>query len=160
PWVTVAQPVVGIFLLPAVYKRLPKHAVLISQTITGRRKLHSSHRVEKAGSESAKTSVAETCVRLLLDQFEPVNTVLFDHSLNYWVEQQIRDVIGQRTPEKKLHRQVVNPFRILSLIRGFGLHPALRQDITHRVSESFEALPRAGYFWVDRAIENQVPIVE
>src|SRR5215472_11977107 len=125
PWVTVAQPVVGIFLLPAIHKRLSKHAVLVSQTIASCRKLHGSHRVEETGSESAKTSVPKACIRLLLDQFKPVETFLFDHTLDHWIKQKVCDVIGKRTPKKKFHREVVNPFRILLLIRGLSLYPAL-----------------------------------
>src|SRR5215472_9507390 len=160
PWVTVAHPVVRIFLLPAVHKRLSKHAVLVSQTVASCRKLHGSHRVEEAGSESAKTSVAKAGVRFLLDQFKPVDTFLFDHTLDYRIKQKVCDVIGQRTPKKKFHGEVVNAFSILLLVRDLRLHPALGHDVTHRVCESFEAFPGTGCSWVDRAIENQVPIVK
>src|SRR6516164_9068049 len=95
PRVTVAQPAIGIFLLPAVHKRLSKHAVLVSQTVTGCRKLHGGHRVEEAGGESAKTSIAKACVRFLLHQFKPVDTFLFDHTLDYGIKQKVGDVIGQ-----------------------------------------------------------------
>src|SRR5262249_6525905 len=130
------------------------------QTIAGCRKLHGGHGIEEARSEPAQASISQTGIWLLLQQFKPVDSFLFDHTLDHRIKQEIRHIVGKRTSKKKFHGQVVDPFRILLLIRGLSLNPALCQDVTYRVREGFEAFPRAGYFWVDRAIKNEVTIVE
>ena len=39
------------------------------------------------------------------------------------------------------------------------MHPALRQNVAHRVRKCFEAFACARYFWVDRTIKDQVSFI-
>ena len=97
PWITVAQPVVGVLLLPAVHKRLPKHPIFVAQTIARRRKFHRGHRVEETRRKPAQASVSQSRIRFLLDQLQPVDIFLFDHLLHDRIEQKIPNVVGERT---------------------------------------------------------------
>src|SRR5262245_49442890 len=63
PRIAIAQPVIGILSLPAIHKRLAKHAVLVAEAITGGRKLHGGHGVEEARREATQTSVSQTGIR-------------------------------------------------------------------------------------------------
>ena len=53
PRVWKSKPIIGLFVLPAVPDRLSKNAILVAQTVTHRRELHSRHRVDKTGSKTA-----------------------------------------------------------------------------------------------------------
>src|SRR5580692_5985192 len=103
PWVTVAQPIVGTFLLRSIHKRLPEHSVLVAQTVARRRKLHGGHRIQKARGEPSQAAITKTGIRFLLDQLKPVDSFFFDGMLDYGIKQQVRYIISQRTPKQKLH---------------------------------------------------------
>ncbi len=95
PGIGVAQPVVGAFLLPAIDDGLPKHAVLVAQTVPRGRKLHGGHRIEVTRRKPSQASVPQARVRFLLDQFEPIKTFLLERVLQKWVEQEVGNIIGQ-----------------------------------------------------------------
>src|SRR5262249_16185138 len=78
PRIGIGEQVVGMLPLPAIHERLAEHAVLITEAITGGGQLHGGHRVEETRSKPAQTSVAQTGIRFLLDQFEPIDAFLLD----------------------------------------------------------------------------------
>src|SRR5262249_24930807 len=108
PRVAVAQPVVWVLVLPAVYKRLPKHSVFVSQAVTGRRQLHGSHGIEETSRETPQAAVTKPGVRFLLYELLPVDTFFLYRLLYQRIEQKINDVVAQRAPDEKFHREVVN----------------------------------------------------
>src|SRR5215469_2336568 len=141
PWVAIAEPVIRVLLLPSIGKRLSKHPVFVAKAIAGRRKLHGSHRVKETGRQSAQASVAQTSIRLLLDQFEPVDALVLNRLLYDGIEQKVGHVVDQRTANQEFHGKVIDALRILLLIGSLGLHPTMRQDVTHRVRERLETFP-------------------
>ena len=70
-------------------------------------------------------------IRFLLDQFKPVDTFFLNRMLYKRIKQEVGNVVGQRTPDEKLHGKVVNAFGILTFIRRLGQDPALREDVAH-----------------------------
>jgi hypothetical protein len=103
PRILMVQPVVRIFALPAVLDRLPEHAVLVAQAIARRRQLHRSHRIEEAGGEPSEAAVAQAGIGFLLDQPEPVEAGLARGRFDIAIQQQIGDVVGQRTADQEFH---------------------------------------------------------
>ena len=146
PGIGVAKPIVGVFLLPAIHDGLFEHAVLVAQAIAGCRKLHGGHRVQEAGRESAQASVAQARVRFLFDQFEPIDTLCIDRMLHNRIEQKVADIVRQRTPDKKLHREIVNALGVLSFVGLLRQHPALCKDVADGTGERLETLTGAGDF--------------
>ncbi len=76
------------------------------------------------------------------------------------IEQQIGDVIGQRPPDEKLHREIIDPLGILALVGLFGPDPALRENVAHRAGKGLEPLAGIGGREVRDVIEEQVTVVE
>ena len=68
PRVLATQPVVGLFVLPAVLDRLLEHAVFVAQPITHSRKLHRCHRVEEARRQTPEPAVSQAGIGFLLEQ--------------------------------------------------------------------------------------------
>ena len=81
PGVGLAQPVVRLFVLPAVADGLLEDAVFVPQAVTHRRQLHRRHRVEEAGRQPAEAAIAEAGVRFLLEQCRAVDVLSCDSAL-------------------------------------------------------------------------------
>ncbi len=160
PGVRAAEPVVRLFLLPAVTDGLAEHAVFVPQPVAHCRELHRGHRVEEAGRQAPQPAVAQARVRFLFEQAEPVEILLLDGLLREGIEQQVRHVVGQRAADEVLHREVVDALGVLALIGVFREYPALREDVPHGAGEGLEpfAWPDSGRF--DDVVEDQVPLVK
>src|SRR5262249_55975075 len=65
PWILSSQPVVRLFLLPAIADRLLENAVFVAQTVAHGRELHCRHGVEKAGCQASESTVTQAGVGLL-----------------------------------------------------------------------------------------------
>src|SRR4051812_6778865 len=100
-----AQPVVGLLALPAVLDRLLENSVFVAQPVPHRRKLHCRHRIEKAGGKTAEPAIAKPCIGLLLENRQTVELLLVKETARERVEAKVQDVIGERAPDQKLHRQ-------------------------------------------------------
>ena len=160
PRVRTTEPVVRVLPLPAVLDRLPEHAVLVAQPVAHGRQLHRRHRVEEAGREPPEAAVAEAGVGLLLEEAEPVEVVLRDDLPRDRIEQQVHDVVGERAADQELHRQVVDPLRVLALVGLLGAYPSLGQDVAHGASEGLEAFARSGGRGSEDAVEDEMALIE
>ena len=160
PRIRMPQPVVRLFALPAVLDRLLEDAVFVAQPVPHRRKLHRRHRIEKAGGEPAEPAIAEPGVGLLLEDREPVELLFVKEAARDRVEAQVQDVVGQRAPDQELHRQVIDPFRVLAVVGVLGSVPALREDIPHRVRHGLVPLARPDIGGIENGVEHQVPLVK
>jgi len=125
PGILPTQPVVRLFLLPAVLDGLLEHPVFVTQPIAHRRQLHRRHRVEKASRQPPQPAVPEAGVGFLFDQAEPIEVLLRGGSLDEGIKQQVCDIVGQRAPDQKFHRQIVDPFRVLAVVGALCPHPTL-----------------------------------
>lgn len=99
PGILATQPIVRLFMLPAVLDGLFEDAVFITQPITHRRQLHRRHRVEKASRQPPEPAVPEAGVRFLFDEAEPIEVLLLDGLLDEGIKQQVCDIVGQRAPD-------------------------------------------------------------
>ncbi len=59
PDVAIAQPIVGVFNLLAVFYGLLKHAVFVTDAVTGRRDCHGGHGVQETGCQTSQTTVTQ-----------------------------------------------------------------------------------------------------
>ena len=122
--------------------RLPEYAVLIAQAVAHRRKLQRCHRIQKTGRQSPQPAIPEPRVRLLLQDAQPIQSSFFSRSCDAWFLPQIGDVVCERPPQQKLHREVINPLRVFLLIHFFRTQPAMCQYVTHGVRERLKSLTR------------------
>lgn len=70
------------------------------------------------------------------------------------IQQHVGDVVGQRAADQKLHRQIVDAFRIQAIVSAFGLDPALRQYDPDRPRSGLEALARTRGQRIDDVVEQ------
>jgi len=82
---------------------LLEHPVFVAQPIAHSWELHRCDRIKEASSETAEASIAETGVRLLVQHAHPIEIFFFDELLGDGVEQQILNIIGERSAQKKFY---------------------------------------------------------
>ena len=76
PRIRPAEPVVRLFLLPAVPDGLFEDAVFVAQAVAHGRELHRGHRVEEARRQAPEPAIAQPGVGFLLEQAEPIEVLL------------------------------------------------------------------------------------
>src|SRR5947208_1387169 len=64
PWIAKGQPLLGVFLLPAVDHDLPEEAVVVTNAIAVGRDAEAGHAFEKARSKPAEAAIAERRIGL------------------------------------------------------------------------------------------------
>jgi hypothetical protein len=160
PWVRMTQPIVRPFLLPAIVEALLEHAVLVAQTVPGRRQRHGRHRIEKTGRQPPETAIAEARVGLLVQKLHPLPAPLVERLVHHRVEHEIHDVVGKRAANQELDRDVIDPFRILAFISLIGPDPPLRENVPGRARRRVVALARVGGRRVDDVVELEMPFVK
>ena len=160
PGIGAAEPVIGLLVLPTVLDGLSEHPVLVPEPIPDGRQLHRCHRVEEARGETSEAAIAEPGVGLLFEQPDPVERVPLDHVVHDRTEQEVRDVVGQRASDQKLHREVIDALGIRAIVGLLCAHPALRQDVANRAGEGLVTLARGGRRRIGHVVEEQVPLVE
>ena len=160
PGIRPAEPVVRLFVLPAVLNSLTKDAVFVTQTVAHGGKLHRGHRVEETGGQAPEPAVAKAGVGFRFKQAEPIEVLLLDRLPGDGVEQEVRHIVGQRAADEKLHRKVIDALGVLALIGVLGEQPALREDVPDGAGKCLEAFSRAHGGQFDDVIEEQVPLVK
>ena len=147
-------------MLPAVPDGLLEDTVFIAQAVAHGWDLHRRHRVEKASRQAPQTPIPQTRVGFLFQQLEPIEVLLLDGFFRDRIEEKVGDVVGQRAADEKLHREVVDTLRVLTLVGRLGIHPSLRQNIAHGTGDSLKALAWAGGHQFDDVVENEMPFIE
>ena len=160
PGVRPTQPVVRLFALPAVLDGLPEDPVLVAQSVAHGRELHRRHGFNEASCQAPQSSITQARVGLLFDQLEPIQVFLRHGLLDEGVEQQVGDIVGQRAPNEKLHRQVVDALRVLPPVGRLRVHPACREDIPDGACEGLKTLARTRSLQIDSIVEDQMAFVE
>ena len=160
PWVRAGQPVIGLFMLPAVMDILAEDTIFISQSAAHARNGERGHGVEEASGEASEPAISQACVGFLLDHIQGVEVVAEAELGHHRVEQQVGDVVGQRAPHQEFKRDVIDALHVLLLVGLAGEQPALRKEIAHGAGGRLELVAGRGVFERHHAVEGEVALVE
>ena len=108
PDLTAGQPVVGTLLLPAVHDLLLEDAVLVQDGVAGAADAGGGHAVQIAGSQTAQTAVAQTCIRLFLKDAVNVDISVGQGLFCHLVQTQVQQAGLQAAAHQELHAQVIH----------------------------------------------------
>ena len=108
PHLTAGQPVVGALLLPAVHDLLLEDAVLVQDGVAGAADAGGGHAVQIAGSQTAQTAVAQTCIGLFLKNAVQIDVGVGQCLLSNLVQTQIEQAHLQAAAHQELHAEVVD----------------------------------------------------
>ena len=76
------------------------------------------------------------------------------------IEQKIGDVVGQRSSNEELHREVVKTFRILEFVGFLGENPSLREDVPHGAGEGLKPVAWRCRAYVDRIVKEEMTFIQ
>jgi hypothetical protein len=85
---------------------------------------------------------------------------MLDRCPNQRVEQKVDDIVGQRSTDEKLHREVIKAFRVVLFVGLVGEYPSLREDVPNRASECFKPVTRRGCGPIDDVVEKKMAFIE
>ena len=142
PRIAVAQPVVRMLDLLAVFDLLVEHAVFVADAVAVARQFKRRHRVEEAGGEAPKPAVAETGIELDFVDFLNVLSEFVERFLEFLAQPEIQYRIAEGASDQEFERQVVNPLGVRAVVRLHGRHPALDHAVTRGACGDF--VPVAG----------------
>ena len=108
PDLTAGQPVVSALLLPAVHDLLLENAVLVQDGVAGAADAGGGHAVQIAGSQTAQTAVAQTCIRLFLKDAVNVDISVGQGLFCYLVQTQVQQAGLQAAAHQELHAQIIH----------------------------------------------------
>ena len=101
-------PVVGYLGLSAVLKLLPENAQLIANGIAGGRQAQGSHAVHVAGRQSAQTAVAQTRIRLCLENVRSIPAQVLQSPGEGFGNAQVEGVFHQASAHEKFHGHIMD----------------------------------------------------
>ena len=140
PGVAEAQPLVRALDLPPVPDLLLEDAELVADAVAVSGEAEGRHRVEEARGEAPEAAVAETRLRLVLEDIRELETRALQQRLRLVVDAERVEVVGERAPEQELGREVVDPLGVDLRVRLLRLRPAIREPVAHRQREREEAV--------------------
>jgi len=86
--------------------------------------------------------------------------VLVESLLDHGIEHEVHDIVAERAANEKLHRDIVDPLRILACVGLIRTQPAFRKDVSYRSGGGFIAFSRIRRPRLDDIVELQVPLVQ
>ena len=112
-------PIVGDLGLAPVLKLLLEHAQLVADGVARGLKSLGGHGVHEAGGETAKAAVAETCVRLLLEDIGRAAPHVLKRAGDGLGDAEVVGVLHKAAPHEELHRHIVYLFfRVARVLDG------------------------------------------
>ena len=130
PGVAEGQPVLRIFVLPAVLDRLAEQAVIVADAIAHRGDFERRHAVHETGGESAEAAIAERRVGLDLAQLVEIDAEL-RRARRAWrpVRSRLVSVSISRRPIEKFEREIINAPPVLCVVAFRRGEPAFDETV-------------------------------
>ncbi len=128
---------VRLFNLIAIIDALAEHAILVADTIAHNRQLQCCTTVEKTRRQAPETTVAQTGIRLRLDQILITQAEIGQGLFHFLIQPQVKHRIPQGTTHQKFQRQVVTAPRISIFVGLPAVFPALHQTIADSQCQRF-----------------------
>ena len=108
PDLAAGQPVVGLFLLPAVHDFLFEDAVLVQDGIAGARDAGGGHAVQIAGGQAAEAAVAKARVRLFLVDAVELDVGVGQNGGGDLGKAQVEQTAFQAAAHEEFHAEVID----------------------------------------------------
>ena len=152
PGIAEGEPVLRIFVLPAVLDDLPEQAVIVADAVAVGRNRQGRHAFHEAGSKPAEAAVAEGGIGLDLAQAVEVDAKPGQGLAHRLGQAEIHQGIEQQPAHQELERHVVHALGLPGIGGPVGLLPAADDVVADRVGSGQEpvALTCVGNGLADR----------
>jgi hypothetical protein len=129
PRVAELQPVFGVFDLPSVLEPLLEQAELVTDPVAVAGQPQGRHAVEEAGGEASEAAVAESGVRLGVQDLVEGEPDLRERAPALLLDAEVRERAVQEPPDQELEGKIVDPLRILLIGGARRVHPAIDDPV-------------------------------
>ena len=89
-----------------------------------------------------------------------IEVLLLNGLLAQRIEQKIGHIVGQRSADEELHREVVEAFRVLALVGLLRQYPSLRENIPHRAGNRLKAIARRRRRHIDHLVKEEMTFIQ
>ena len=143
PRIAERQPVLGIFVLPAVLDGLSEQAVVVTYSIADRRDIERRHAVHETGGEAPEAPVAERRVGLQRPQRVEIDSKIGEGGAHRLRQTEIGERVDQQPPDQKFQREIINPPPILLIVALRRSEPGRHDAVAGRQRRGDEPVARA-----------------
>ena len=112
------------------------------------------------GPPAGVSDTSDIDVDFLLDDLKGIQSVVLRELTSLGAELKIHDVVGQRPPEKELHRKIIDALGLAAPIGFLGLEPTLREHVTDRMRDGLELVPIGGLLGWQDLVESHMTLVQ
>ena len=161
PRIAKGQPILGIFVLPAVLDGLSEQAVVITYSIADRGDIERRHAVHETGGEAPEAPIAERRVGLQRPQRVEIDAKIGEGRAHRLRQTQIGERVDQQPPDQKLEREIINPPPVLLIVALRRREPGRHDAVAGRQRGGDEPVARArgGFVLADRGGETAQHLV-
>ena len=132
PGVAEAEPLVGIFLLPAVRDDLAEQAEIVADAVADRGDRQRRHALHEAGGEPAETAIAQRRVRLAFAQVRQVDAEIAERRLEHRQQAHVVERIGEQAADQEFEREIIDALGSGVVAFLFGGEPAVHDTVAQR----------------------------
>src|SRR5207244_6105934 len=134
------QPVIRLLVLIAVHERLSKKSELVVDAVAESRVIETGERIEKTGGEPSETAVAERGIRLERFELLEVDAKLRHDRVRVVVEAEVGEIVPEGAAHEELHREVVQPLRVLLAVAPLALAHRVERGTSNRNRQRLQPL--------------------
>ena len=132
PGVAEAEPLVGIFLLPAVRDDLAEQAEIVADAVADGGDGERRHALHEAGREPAEAAIAERRIRLAFAQIRQVDAEIAERGLEHRQQPHIVQRVGEQPADQEFEREVIDPLAAGVVALLLGRQPAVHDAVAQR----------------------------
>ena len=132
PGVAETEPLVGIFLLPAVLDDLAEQAEIVADAVADGGNGQRRHAFHEAGGQPPEAAIAERRIGLQLAQFGQVDAEIAERGLEHRQQPHIVQRIGEQPSNQEFEREVIDPLASGVVVLLFSHEPAVHDAIAQR----------------------------
>ena len=132
PGVAEAQPLVGIFLLPALRDDLAEQAEIVADAVADRGDRERRHAFHEAGREPPEAAIAERRVRLAFAQIGQADAEIAERGLEHLQQPHIVERVAEQAADQEFQREVIDPLGAGVVALLFGRQPAVHDAVAQR----------------------------
>ena len=156
PCIAQVQPVVGQLHLLTVHDLLLEDAQLIADGIAGGGNFQSGHAVQIAGGQAAQAAVAETCIRLHVEDVRGGKAQLLHGLGQLGQNAQVVCVFHEAAAHEKLQGHIVHALFLALLGLLLGVHAAHGHNVPQGQGAGLHNLPVGGLLFGAAVVQAQL----
>ena len=132
PGVAEAEPLVRIFVLPALRDDLAEQAEIVADAVADGGNGERRHALHEAGGEPPEAAIAERRIRLASAQFGQVDAEIAECRLEHRQQPHIVQGIGKQAADQKFQAEIIDPLTAGVVALLFRQQPAVHDAIAQR----------------------------